>query len=185
MRKPVKLWAVISCLVISLLILSTLFIPMFSMRLNIGGAGAEYVNVTGLDIFKAMFGNKLSFIDPSTGSGMLSTFLLKSSADISQYVNPIYINILSYTYMVCVALAVFMLIVTIFNFFGIRLSVMNVFAGLFVFVCGIVTSLCLVLQNQEFVTNVMVEYNFKLSYGVVGLIVVGFAYMMVAPKKRY
>ena len=44
MRKPVKLWAVISCLVISLLILSTLFIPMFSMRLNIGGAGAEYVN---------------------------------------------------------------------------------------------------------------------------------------------
>lgn len=185
MKKPVKLWAVISCLVISLLILSTLFVPMFQMKLNIGGVGAEYVNVTGLDIIKAIFGNKMSFIDPTTGSGILSQFLLKTGTDISQYVNPIYINILSYVYIVCVALAILMLIVTIFNFFGIRLSVMNVFAGLFVFICGIVASLCIVLQNQEFVTNVMVEYNFRLSYGVIGLVVVGFAYMMVAPKKRY
>ena len=185
MKKTVKVWAVISCLLISLLILSTLFIPMFSMKLNIGGANNSFINVTGFDIFKAVFGGKLSFVDSSTGSSALATFMLKSTTDISQYVNPIYIDILAYTYMICIGLAIIMLIVTIFNFFGIRLSVMNVFTGLFVFICGIITSLCLVLQNQEYVANILVEYNFRLSYGVIGLIVVGFAYMMIAPKKRY
>ena len=183
-RKPVKLWQVLLCLLFVFVLIATLFLPMFSINLDI--AARETVGnatVTGLDIIEIVFGSA-EYVSATDGVREMLIFIGEGVVDISQYVNPIFIIVAMYGYVVCIGLVALMLIFTIFNFFGIRLSVFNVFSGLFVLLCGIMISLCIVLQNAEAITSVALEYNFTLGAGTIVVMVLGFVYMMFAPKKR-
>jgi len=182
-RKPVSVALVTVCLVLVLGMLATLFLPIFSMKLDIGAVGSDYVNITGLDIIKSFFAQDY-LAQPESVKTLLS-FLGQGPIDISQYVNPIFINTAIITYLVAICITVIMLIGTIFNFAGIRMSIINVFAGLITFICGIITTICVYLQNGEFIENILVKYDFKIAIGSIILIVAGFLYIMFAPKKRY
>lgn len=183
-RRPVKLWQVILCLVMVLALVATLFLPIFSMKLDIALRGsAEYVNVTGLDLIQIVFGG-VDYVTGSEGAKELFIFLGNGAIDISQYVNPVFMQVILYVYVAVMAIVAILFVFTIFNFFGIRLSVFNVFGGLFLLLLGIVIFLCIVLQNAEAVSTVALEYNFRLSVGAIIIMTLGFAYMMFAPKKR-
>ncbi len=183
-KKPVKIWQVLLCLLLVLGLAATLFLPIFSLKLDITARGAsEYVYVTGLDIIQMIFG-MTDYVTASDGAKELFIFLGRGGIDISQYVNPVYIWVVIYTYVVCIAVVALAFVFIIFNFAGIRLSVFNVFSGLIVMLCGIVTSLCIVLQNAEAVTSVALSYNFNLAIGGILIMVLGFLYMMFAPKKK-
>ncbi len=183
-RKPVSIGSVILCLILVLGIVATLFLPIFSMNLNIGGANPEYINITGLDIIKSLFVTEGNFASQTDTIKTLVTFLGQGTMDISQYINPMFINVAIISYCVAIICGALMLIFTILNFAGIRVSVVNVFAGLITFVCGVITTVTVLLQNGEFVENILVKYDFKIAFGVIILIVAGFSYMMFAPKKR-
>ena len=184
MRKPVKKVAVIFCLLLIACIVATLFVPVFSINLAPHATTSEYTNVTGLEMIRALFGDGSKYLTETTGVQAMYDFLGKGVADLGQYINPIFANIMLYTYIGCLGLAVIMLIFTIINMAGHRLSVFNVFTGLFTMLGGIMLCLCIPLQNAEYVSNAVIYYNLRVSIGAIALIVVGFAYMMFAPKKR-
>ena len=184
MKKPVNYTLVILCLLLVAGLIATLFLPVFSLKLDIGGSNANFVNLTGMDLINTFFADAESFATQNDKVQMLLTFLGKGVVDVSQYINPLYINILTIAYIICIGFSALMFLFTIFNFAGVRLSVFNVLAGLFTFICGIVVCLCIVLQNAEFVENILLTYEFKIGIGAVILLVLGFLYMMFAPKKK-
>jgi len=141
------------------------------------------VNVTGLDLIQMVFGG-VDYVTATKGAQDLFIFIGDGALDISQYVNPIFIKVAMYVYVAVLAFIAVLFVFTIFNFFGIRLSVFNVFGGLLILLLGIVITLCVVLQNAEAITSVAVEYNFRLSIGAILIMIMGFVYMMFAPKKR-
>ena len=183
-RKPVKFVSVIICLLLVVALASTLIIPIFNINLNIGGVESGFVDITGLDIIKILFGSTEDFASQPESIQTLLTFLNRGLVNVGQYINPMYINTMMITYVVSICLSIIMLITTLFNFAGIRFSVINVFCGLGTMVCGIISAVCIILQKGELVNNILLEYDFRLAIGVVILIVAGFVYMMVAPKKR-
>ncbi len=181
-KKPVKVWCVVICLILIACVAATLIIPMFSLKIDSGGISGDYVNVTGLDMLNTLFGQ--DYASASEGTKQLLTFIGKGATDYSQYINPIYINIMLYTYAISLGLATLMLIFSLFNLCGYRLSVFNVLAGLLILLSGIIIVGGIILQNRERIANAVVDYDFRLSYGAIALLVIGFIYMMFAPKKR-
>ena len=184
MRKPVNVWVVVMCLLLIVALASTLIIPMFAIRMNPIGIEGEYVQVSGMDMINALFGNGSDYLTQTTAVQKLYDFLGKGVTDLTQYINPVFANIMLWAYVITLGLSAVMFVFTIFNFAGIRLSVFNVFAGLITFVCGIILCLGVVLQNQEYVSNIVIEYDLRLSVGAIMTLVIGFVYMMLAPKKR-
>ena len=184
MKKPVKVGVVVFCLLLVLALVATLFIPVFSINLTPHASSGEYINVTGLDMIKGLFLDGSDFATQTEGVQKIFTFLSKGQVDYTEFIIPVYMNIMLWAYVVSLGLSVLMLIFTIFNFFGRRFSVLNVMSGLMLFLCGAVMCVCVLLQNGEYVSNAVIFYNIKVSFGAVMTLVIGFMYMMFAPKKR-
>lgn len=184
MKKPVKAWVVVFCLVLCIALAATLFIPVFRINISPHARGDAYINVTGLEMIKGLFLDGSDFASQTTGVQKIFTFLGKGQVDYTQWINPVFMNLLLWTYVVSLGIGALMLIITIFNFAGRRFSVFNVLSGLALFVCGILMIICIVSQNGEYVANAVIYYNLQVSVGVILIAVIGFIYMMLAPKKR-
>ena len=177
MKKPVKKFSVVVCLILVLAVISTLFLPVFSINLAPHAQVSEHINVTGLDMLRALFDNGANYSEASAPLQALLDFLGKGVADLTQYINPIFANIMLSVYVAVLVLTVIMLIVTFINMAGYRLSVFNVFSGLLTMICGIVMCICVPLQNAEYVTNAVIYYDFRLSFGAIMIVFIGFLFI--------